>query len=213
MKNRIRDRVCPDCSAEHTGERSRCSPCEYARRLARGDFSKASCSACGRGVQRGSASLDAPICRLCRSAEKERRRTACEDRHGRPMRAECAQCRGARLDSPKCATNGCARYAVGRGLCNTHYRSWGIKVGRYVNHRMGHGYWILPEDRLAIYERDGWTCQLCGEPTSRRYSSSDPLSPTLDHRVPYSLGGTNDSQNLQLAHAICNSTRGAKVLE
>jgi len=61
--------------------------------------------------------------------------------------------------------------------------------------------------RLAVYERDGWTCQLCGDPTSREYISGDPFSPTLDHILPRSLGGGDDESNLRLTHAICNSLR------
>ena len=64
--------------------------------------------------------------------------------------------------------------------------------------------------RLAIYERDGWTCQLCGVEVSRAYSWSDPLSPTLDHIIPQSLQSKPDhsASNLRLAHALCNSVRG-----
>ena len=61
--------------------------------------------------------------------------------------------------------------------------------------------------RLAVYERDGWTCQLCGDSTSREHVSGDPFSPTLDHVIPRSLGGGDDESNLRLTHAICNSLR------
>lgn len=64
--------------------------------------------------------------------------------------------------------------------------------------------------RMSIYERDGWTCQLCGVEVSRAYSSSDPLSPTLDHVIPQSLQSKPDhsASNLRLSHALCNSVRG-----
>lgn len=67
--------------------------------------------------------------------------------------------------------------------------------------------------RLSIYERDGWSCQLCGTPTSRRYSPTDPLSPTLDHIVPRSLQSVPDdsASNLRLACALCNSTRSNNI--
>lgn len=68
--------------------------------------------------------------------------------------------------------------------------------------------WISRTDRLAIYERDGWICQICCGSTSRIYAYEDPWSPTLDHVVPRSLGGSDDPENLRLAHAWCNSVLG-----
>lgn len=68
--------------------------------------------------------------------------------------------------------------------------------------------WISFEDRRAIYVRDGWVCQICGEGTSRRFTAGDPWSPTLDHIVPRARGGSDDAVNLRLAHSWCNSVRG-----
>lgn len=67
--------------------------------------------------------------------------------------------------------------------------------------------------RLAICERDGWHCQLCGVETSRVYSPTDPLSPTLDHIQPQSLSEVPDHSvaNLRLACAMCNSRRSNNV--
>lgn len=153
------------------------------------------------------------MCMSCRREVREVRRAACEQAHGRPMRRECYRCRGARLRTPVCTIAACVRVSVGRGLCATHYKAWYIEATDYTVARPGHGHWITVEDRVAIYERDGWQCQLCGGATSRIYDSFDPLSPTLDHLVPKSLGGTHGPENLQLAHAICNSTRGARLLD
>ena len=64
--------------------------------------------------------------------------------------------------------------------------------------------------RLSVYERDGWTCQLCSEPVD---VGADPLSdwyPSLDHVVPRSRGGSDEFENLQCAHRICNSKKGAR---
>lgn len=61
--------------------------------------------------------------------------------------------------------------------------------------------------RVTIFERDSWTCWLCGGATSREYSHADPLSPTVDHVQPGSLGGGDEESNLATAHLICNSRR------
>lgn len=62
-----------------------------------------------------------------------------------------------------------------------------------------------------IYERDGWVCRICGELVNAGVSWPDPLSPSLDHIVPISLGGEHSLANVQLAHLGCNSRKGNKV--
>lgn len=62
--------------------------------------------------------------------------------------------------------------------------------------------------RGMVYERDGYVCQLCGDPTD---PDADPYSewyPTLDHIEPYSLGGSDSPENLRTAHRWCNGIRG-----
>lgn len=68
-----------------------------------------------------------------------------------------------------------------------------------------------PRFRYAIYRRDAWTCQLCFEPVERDLRGDDynPWSPSLDHIIPRSHGGADSWENLRLAHAWCNSVRGA----
>lgn len=60
----------------------------------------------------------------------------------------------------------------------------------------------IPEGvRLAVYERDGFTCLHCG--------TGEALS--LDHVYPHSLGGTDDMDNLQTLCRPCNSRKGVRV--
>lgn len=73
------------------------------------------------------------------------------------------------------------------------------------------GEWITPRTRMALYERDGWTCHLCNEPVPQdleySHDTYNPLYPSLDHIVPRSHGGTDEPSNLRLAHTQCNSQR------
>lgn len=69
-----------------------------------------------------------------------------------------------------------------------------------------------PIDKLEVYERDGWQCQLCGGAVDPQLKgSSDRLAPSLDHIVPLALGGEHVIDNVQLAHLGCNSRKGARA--
>jgi len=72
----------------------------------------------------------------------------------------------------------------------------------------------LPADDirpLDVYERDGWACNICSEPVDRNISWPDPMSPSLDHVLPLSLGGHHTMENVALAHLSCNVRKGNRV--
>jgi len=61
-----------------------------------------------------------------------------------------------------------------------------------------------------VGNRDGWKCSICFDKVkSKVYSYDDKWSPTIDHVIPVSQGGTDDLSNLKLAHMICNAKKGA----
>ena len=62
--------------------------------------------------------------------------------------------------------------------------------------------WIRQERRLAIYLRDGLACVYCG------IGIEEEAQLTLDHVVPHSKNGKNDTLNLVTACKRCNSARG-----
>lgn len=64
-----------------------------------------------------------------------------------------------------------------------------------------------------IHVRDGWTCQLCGDPIDQAVKVPHPLAATLDHVIPLAKGGAHSEANLQTAHFLCNSRKGDRVLE
>ena len=63
-----------------------------------------------------------------------------------------------------------------------------------------------PQLTLRVYVRDGGLCQLCNKPV-------EPEHATLDHIIPLSLGGSNEFDNLQLAHRRCNAIKATKDME
>lgn len=78
--------------------------------------------------------------------------------------------------------------------------------------RARRGRFVIPRRvRLGICERDGWICQLCGDPVTPDLPPTDIWSATLDHVVcqSWAAGEPDHSpENLRLAHLWCNSVRG-----
>ncbi len=58
-----------------------------------------------------------------------------------------------------------------------------------------------------IAARDGSRCNLCGKRVDLTLSGMAKWGPTIDHLIPVSHGGTNDADNLALAHRHCNVSR------
>jgi hypothetical protein len=64
---------------------------------------------------------------------------------------------------------------------------------------------------IEVYERDGWTCGICALPVDPALTWPDPLSVSLDHITPVSLGGSHTRENTRCSHLGCNSKRGNRV--
>jgi hypothetical protein len=74
------------------------------------------------------------------------------------------------------------------------YDLWRIDRGVYRKK-------IPTEVRQFVLERDGYACRHCG--------ATDGLA--LDHVFPWSKGGSDRAENLQVLCQPCNSSKGAKV--
>lgn len=166
---------------------------------------RGTCSSCGKAIYLTRTSRPEPVCQPCRRA-----------RHGygsykRGCRCEVCRQAAVEIRSKGAPCSECSRPSLARGLCSTHYAYW---YRREVSGEWRVGGWISREARLAIYERDDWTCQLCGKPVDRE---ADPErsndAPSLDHIEPQShvLVPDHRPTNLRTAHRGCNSKRGAKV--
>lgn len=64
---------------------------------------------------------------------------------------------------------------------------------------------VAPVDPAAIRARDRGLCGICGIHVALEDQS-------LDHVIPLAAGGTHEPSNVQLAHRVCNSRKGAKPL-
>lgn len=65
-------------------------------------------------------------------------------------------------------------------------------------------------DVESIFDRDNWTCKLCGCKVNKFEAYPSNQSASLDHIVPLSKGGTHTPGNVQLAHLICNLKKSDK---
>lgn len=54
---------------------------------------------------------------------------------------------------------------------------------------------------LEIFERDNWTCHICGGPVEMADAS-------LDHIKPIARGGDHTAANLACSHRMCNFVKG-----
>lgn len=70
-----------------------------------------------------------------------------------------------------------------------------------VDEKRDSDFYNIPENRLKIYERDGYACCHCGASLTR-------FSATLDHIQPVSRGGDHSYANLVTSCLHCNSRRG-----
>lgn len=64
-------------------------------------------------------------------------------------------------------------------------------------------YYNVRENRLKVFDRDGYMCKYCDKQLTR-------FSATLDHLQPVAEGGDNSIGNLVTACLHCNSRRGSR---
>jgi len=89
-------------------------------------------------------------------------------------------------------------------------RTMRLRYGRRHKERAQyHGVPYEPVNRLKVFERDGWKCQVCGRATPRKGQGTfRDNAPELDHRIPMAMGGAHSYENCQLACRRCNATKG-----
>lgn len=195
------------------------------------------CAGCGTLLWRSTSSLPAgqAMCRECRAARRV-------STHGTEKRYQagcrCDDCRAAKTAAHRRYVLGHkARYGItptqkirppaGR-RCDWCGASVKSRAGRASDglvlcktHRDEKrnserpSVWISRADRLAIYERDDWICQLCRLPVDPDLHPLDRMAATLDHIEPQSWALIPDHlpRNLQLAHRVCNTLRGNVAVE
>ena len=150
---------------------------------------------CGKLIWRGTTSLpeSQATCRECRRAAQP---------HGSVSRYKAQGCR-----CQVCKDGNAARM---RAYAAAYRAKHG--VSRYAEYRKPttakHGNSVRRSVRLAVYDRDGWVCQLCFEPVDPSLGPNTRFAASLDHIVCQSWGKPDHSpENLRLVHRACNSRR------
>lgn len=67
--------------------------------------------------------------------------------------------------------------------------------------------------RVLVFERDSWTCHLCGELVDRNAHPRDPMAPSLDHLIPLAEEGSPGHvwANVACAHLRCNHSKSNRT--
>lgn len=128
-----------------------------------------------------------------------------------------------RRDRSPRACGGCGSvFAPAYGDLRSRYCSQACRVQAEYRKKSGHthvrrarkyGCDYEPVDKLLVFERDGWRCQICGVPTPKsRQGTLHRNAPVLDHRIPLGGGwrGPHTYANCQCACRACNTEKSAK---
>lgn len=143
----------------------------------------------------------APLCRSKADFKREREARA-ELHRARATTVCCAGCDAEFCPMPGLNTMPSHCHLCSALLDETHWqriRNKRIRAAR-----------VEPVDRLRVFERDKWTCRICGDKTVRKPYM--PNSAELDHIQPIARGGEHSYLNTQCACRKCNLLKGAKAL-
>ena len=117
--------------------------------------------------------------------------------------------------------NGDTRYCRDNGCCSKEClkkrarKAQKIRERGYRNHKgRARKYGCAFDSSVtlkALIKRNGLRCAICGEmcePDDHGWTDhTGPKHPTIDHIIPMSKGGGHVWDNVQVAHAICNSIK------
>ena len=139
-----------------------------------------------------------------------------------------------------CSHEGCNEKHWAKGLCKKHYyamyNSTGpraevlrevrkkyeksekghqnkLKQGRKRRARKSNAPAIENFTYEEVFNRDGYTCCVCGLPIDARLKKPDLLRVSLEHKIPLSKNGSHTLENCAPSHMLCNLKKGARLLE
>lgn len=213
------ERTCLRCGVDIShrhGNRKYCSPaCQQRGRWGRTE--RIPCSQCGgpSGWKSSDPADPATVrCRNCRSQWQHGTRKGYRDAGCR-----CDECRQwnrsqmADYNADRKRRDPEYRTAAGGRDRSGEYREYTASMRRRDERRRARKVRAPFDDfdSAEIYERDGWVCGICSDPVDHALTYPDPMSASLDHIEPLSLGGSHTRDNSRCAHLRCNIRRGNRV--
>lgn len=192
-----------------------------------------SCRNCGKQFVRAGKGQPTQYCgHPCRLARVKARdseyKRGPSTRHLRP----CAVCGRPEMAKELCpkhymrvrATNttslvcewcGSRRAGDGRGYCSVTCKKAGYRANKAKRNALRRAAYIDGDsiDPIAVFDRDGWRCHLCGHKTLKSMrGSAHSKAPELDHIVTLADGGTHTWGNVACACRACNNAKSSRSL-
>ncbi len=158
-------------------------------------------------------------CDVCRAKESEERAKEQERqkeidrelrRFNRPVKKH------KQITASECVVCGAMFY--GRGIYCSKECAWQTQK-HYYNNKKRSRYLKArtPESKTIslqkLYERDNGVCWICGGLCDYDADPNDNNYPSVDHVIPIACGGKDEWSNIRLAHRLCNSIKGANIVE
>ncbi len=205
---RVNAKYCDDCRApkgglgtKHRKAKAVCDHCGISFERPHHKKRKYCSRRCHQAVRDLSKFITTETKLYQRWAKRAAKRTAREVGPKPQLTRECREC-----DSPFETAKAWQVYCS--PICSRRASKRRHKQARRARERSA---FVERVDATAVFERDGWTCQLCGckTPKRRRGTQADD-APELDHIVPLAAGGEHSYRNTQCACRACNYTKGAE---
>lgn len=184
----------------------------------------AMCAVCGAPLS-GRRSVSCG--EMCRKELARRRARAWYDKHGREDRVLEIRRRASRKSNQKTASDPTrlaeklsrtqAWRESNRERMAEQNRQWRLanpeRAAEKVRRRRARllDAYVAPVDREEVWSRSGGICGICEQVIDRDRPWPDRMSFTLDHIVPLAKGGTHEPENMQAAHASCNSRKNDRL--
>ncbi len=124
-------------------------------------------------------------------------------------------CKSCLIDYVPFSTGGCPSSYCSIDCVNAGKRKQKKIHGSNCNRKRAkkYGAYYEPVNPIKVFDRDKWTCKLCGvkTPKALRNTYADN-APELDHIIPISLKGAHSYLNTQCSCRKCNGAKSNKPL-